>query len=158
IKLARYTASLSGRSADGLLLDSEGKLEHFAETTLPGNGTIHYIPGVATLGSAAQAIDWLNDAEASPGFVVGFLSTLQALDGAAVKTVFSLDSSPTRPLAIVCIDRDSLDNGGQAGDPLRAFSPDIVVFDESFVEHAVPLGAFAATKQLYRHWNRRGMA
>jgi acetylornithine/succinyldiaminopimelate/putrescine aminotransferase len=159
IKLARYTASLSARSTDGLFLDSEGRLEHFAETELPGNGTIHYIPGVATLASAKQVNDWLSDNQTSPCFVVGFLSTLQALDSAAIETLCAPISSPTRPLLIVCVDRVSLASGEkQAADHWRAFLPDIVVFDESFVENAVPLGAFAARKQLYRHWNRRRMA
>ncbi len=34
--------------------------------------------------------------------------------------------------------------------------PDIVVFDESFVNREVPFGAFTAKKSLYNHWNRPG--
>src|SRR5262249_38313694 len=39
---------------------------------------------------------------------------------------------------------------------LWELAPDIVVFDESFVNHEVPFSAFTARKTLYNHWNRPG--
>ena len=63
-----------------------------------------------------------------------------------------------RPLLIVCADCASLSRRALAGRSPRDLSPDIVVFDESFVDFAVPFGAFAASKRLYDHWNKRGMA
>ena len=52
-----------------------------------------------------------------------------------------------QPLVITCIDRESLAalRGGAKGH-LREIVPDIVVFDESFVNHAVPFAAFTARK------------
>jgi acetylornithine/succinyldiaminopimelate/putrescine aminotransferase len=58
---------------------------------------------------------------------------------------------------ITCVDRESLAalrraSLGVAGE----LAPDLVVFDESFVNHDVPFGAFTARKALYDHWNRPG--
>jgi len=83
------------------------------------------------------------------------------------------------PLVITCVDRESLaalrgpncDAGvapagtrraGGAPAPqsgiLHEIVPDIVVFDESFVDHAVPFSAFTARKSLFACWNRPGKA
>src|SRR5262249_52369674 len=58
-----------------------------------------------------------------------------------------------------CVDRAGLEalRRGPAG-LLREIAPDIVVFDESFVDHAVPFSAFTARQELYDHWNRPGKA
>ncbi|MCI0457321.1 MAG: aminotransferase class III-fold pyridoxal phosphate-dependent enzyme, partial [Gemmataceae bacterium] len=63
------------------------------------------------------------------------------------------------PLLITCVERESLTalRRGHGG-LLRQLAPDIVVFDESFVDHAVPFSAFTARKALYDHWNRAGKA
>ena len=61
------------------------------------------------------------------------------------------------PMVITCVDHDSLThlrNGSSS--ILRELEPDIVVFDESFVDRAVPFGAFTARKEIYEHWNRPG--
>jgi acetylornithine/succinyldiaminopimelate/putrescine aminotransferase len=63
------------------------------------------------------------------------------------------------PRVITAVDRASL--GVLRSAPawvLREFAPDIVVFDESFVDQAVPFGAFTARKALYQTWNRPGKA
>jgi acetylornithine/succinyldiaminopimelate/putrescine aminotransferase len=71
----------------------------------------------------------------------------------AVRQVVRRDA----PLIITCVDRAGLAalRGGRAG-VARERTPDIVVFDESFVDHAVPFSAFTARKALYDHWNRPG--
>ena len=63
------------------------------------------------------------------------------------------------PLVITCVDRASLAalRGGSGG-ILHEIVPDIVVFDESFVDHAVPFGAFTARKSLFACWNQPGKA
>ena len=63
------------------------------------------------------------------------------------------------PLVITCVDRESLAalRGGSSG-ILHEIVPDIVVFDESFVDHAVPFGAFTARKSLFACWNQPGKA
>src|SRR5262249_52167935 len=55
IKLARYTSAASGRSSSGLLLDDDGRLEHFASTNLPGLGAVEYVPGLATEAISAKS-------------------------------------------------------------------------------------------------------
>ncbi|MEZ6033863.1 MAG: aminotransferase class III-fold pyridoxal phosphate-dependent enzyme [Planctomycetaceae bacterium] len=45
-----------------------------------------------------------------------------------------------------------------ASDDSCGLAPDIVVFDESFTNNAVPFGAFAARGDIYAQWTRRGMA
>ena len=62
-------------------------------------------------------------------------------------------------LVITCVDRASLAaiRSGSGG-ILREIVPDIVVFDESFVDHAVPFSAFTARRSLFACWNRPGKA
>src|SRR5262249_19208573 len=58
---------------------------------------------------------------------------------------------------ISCVDRISLGMlRRRPGGILRETAPDIVVFDDSFVGHAVPFGAFSASKALYAFWNQPG--
>ena len=64
-----------------------------------------------------------------------------------------------QPLVITCVDRDEPGRAPRRrGGILREIVPDIVVFDESFVDHAVPFGAFTARKSLFACWNRPGKA
>jgi acetylornithine/succinyldiaminopimelate/putrescine aminotransferase len=63
------------------------------------------------------------------------------------------------PVVITCVDRRSLAAlRHNSRGILHEIVPDIVVFDESFVEHAVPFGAFTARKSLFAWWNRAGKA
>jgi acetylornithine/succinyldiaminopimelate/putrescine aminotransferase len=54
---------------------------------------------------------------------------------------------------------EPLGSAGERAQPAsdQGRAPDIVIFDESFVNHDVPFGAFAATGRLFERWNRRGM-
>src|SRR5262245_50181197 len=45
-----------------------------------------------------------------------------------------------------------------AGSILHEIVPDIVIFDESFVDHAVPFSAFTARRTLFDCWNQPGKA
>ncbi len=63
------------------------------------------------------------------------------------------------PLVITCVDRESLAAlRERPGGILHEIVPDIIVFDESFVDHAVPFGAFTARKSLFACWNKPGKA
>ena len=61
------------------------------------------------------------------------------------------------PAIITCVDRYSLASirGGSPG-ILRELTPDVIVFDESFVGRAVPFAAFTARRSLFAAWNRPG--
>jgi acetylornithine/succinyldiaminopimelate/putrescine aminotransferase len=89
----------------------------------------------------------------------GFVVLVVAADGSLephaepVRRLIERDA----PLVIVCVDRAGL--SALRRDPtglLADLAPDIVVFDESFVNHEVPFSAFTARKTLYAHWNRPG--
>src|SRR5262249_42417611 len=135
------------------------RLGHFAFTKLPELGIVDYIPGLAISANARQAVRVFESAAKRPGYVFAFLSALQSLDQATSDELPSLFSSSDRPLGMICVDRNSMNDGGtKVSEWLHQLSPDMVIFDESFVENSVPFGAFAATKQLYRHWNKRGMS
>ena len=61
------------------------------------------------------------------------------------------------PLVVTGVSRDDLADWRQTAIGLAAeLPPDVVVFDESFVNRDVPFGAFTASKTLFDRWNRRG--
>ena len=61
------------------------------------------------------------------------------------------------PTVVTCVDREALDTlRREPGRLLRQIVPDIVVFDESFVDHAVPFAAFTARRSMFAVWNRPG--
>jgi acetylornithine/succinyldiaminopimelate/putrescine aminotransferase len=152
IKLARYAASLAGRPTTGLVIDPADRLGPFAGARVAG-GRVEFLPGLTVLGKPED----LRTTAASDrrfGFVVlvGAAASLEEYAG-ALQQVIQRDT----PLVITCVDRESLAalRREHAG-VLHSLSPDIVVFDESFVSHDVPFGAFTARKELYDHWNRPG--
>ena len=62
-----------------------------------------------------------------------------------------------KPLVMICVDRENLAALRRGSYRfLLELKPDIVVFDESFVDRAVPFSAFTARKTLYNLWNRPG--
>jgi acetylornithine/succinyldiaminopimelate/putrescine aminotransferase len=152
IKLARYDASLGGRPAMGLVLDPAGQLGPFGAATVPG-GRVEFVPGLVVIGKDEAAF---RNVEQTAGF--GFVVLVHAgaadLDwqADAVSQVVRRDHS----LVIACVDRAALAPLRRGSGVLGQLPPDIVVFDESFVNRDVPFGAFTARTELYRHWNRRG--
>ncbi|MBN9517260.1 aminotransferase class III-fold pyridoxal phosphate-dependent enzyme [bacterium] len=150
IKLARYDGSGAGRPATGLVIDPTGRLGPFASAPAAGGGTAEFSPGLVVAGPGAPVAD-------EP---VGFVVLIPKPDG----TLGDLDAVARRavtahaPLVITCVDRDSLAALRRAPGGLRDLPADVVVFDESFVNRAVPFSAFTARKSLYDHWNRRGKA
>ena len=146
IKLARYDASLNGRSTRGLVIDPAGRLGPFAATTLANGAVLEFLPGLVVVGK---------DADEPPG-PFGFVVLAATGDGAALERYRKLlRPRLPRPLWIACVDRPALAAVNRAS-VLRLRAPDIVVFDESFTERAVPFGAFTARRTLYDHWNQTG--
>jgi acetylornithine/succinyldiaminopimelate/putrescine aminotransferase len=156
IKLARYCASMENRPTTGLVLDVAGRLGPFASVSLANGGTVEFIPGLVVIGRRSL--------DAGLGSVVesgrfGLLVLVAAADdGLSEKTeeirrLMERDS----PLVITCLDRGGLRAlRREATGPPRELTPDIVVFDESFVNRDVPFSAFTARKVLYDHWNQPG--
>jgi acetylornithine/succinyldiaminopimelate/putrescine aminotransferase len=152
IKLARYCARLGGRPATGVVIDVDDRLGPFTATKIGGNQRVEYLPGLVIPGKDDL---W---SIASLGQRFGLIVLVAAKAGAlnahaeAIYQVIRRDA----PLVITCVDRSGLDTLRGSSELLRALAPDIVVFDESFVNHAVPFSAFTARKSLYDHWNRPG--
>jgi acetylornithine/succinyldiaminopimelate/putrescine aminotransferase len=150
IKLARYSASVAGRPTAGLIFDPADRLGPYAGMAVAGGGKVKFVPGLEVVGKAGAP-----SSGGSFGFVVLVASAGSALDrhAEAIRLVVWRDA----PLVITCVDRGSLAavRRGLSG-LLRELAPDIAVFDESFVDYAVPFSAFTARKTLYDHWNRPG--
>jgi acetylornithine/succinyldiaminopimelate/putrescine aminotransferase len=153
IKLARYCASLAGKATTGLILDPDGRLGPYTAALLSataptGGGEVEFLPGLAVVKVGG-------DLAAASGGSFGLVVLLGSAAGDPdVSLIRELQSGET-PLVIACLDRGglaALRHGGVAPGP----APDIVLFDESFVDRAVPFSAFTARKALYDHWNRPG--
>jgi acetylornithine/succinyldiaminopimelate/putrescine aminotransferase len=157
IKLARCSANDCGRPTDGLIIDDDDRLKHFASTDLSERGTVTYIPGVNVWSETAPAPELPQDRPM--GFLVAFLSSLRKANSTSRRILREICAESNRPWLIVCADRDGLTRvERREAARIFEFSPDIIVFDETFTNRSVPFGAFAATKKLYERWNRRNMA
>jgi acetylornithine/succinyldiaminopimelate/putrescine aminotransferase len=156
IKLARYCASVGGRPTSGLILDAADRVGTFAAASVAGGGKVEFLPGLVVGGRQDDLGSLITSRER-----FGFVLLVAAADGSlgpleeAARSLIQRDG----PLVIVCVDRAALAALRRApACLLRRLSPDVVVFDESFVNHDVPFGAFTARKELYDHWNTPGKA
>jgi acetylornithine/succinyldiaminopimelate/putrescine aminotransferase len=154
IKLARYSACLAGRPSTGLILDPAGRLGPYASASLGDGRAVQFLPGLVVAGTESD----LGAAVASGpfGLVVLVPSAGDLLDRHAGMIRAVIDRGV--PLVITCVDRPTLAalRRGRPDLLLRQYSPDITVFDESFVNREVPFAALTARKALYDHWNRPG--
>jgi len=158
IKLARCDRSALKLSTTGLVVDEANRLEHFAFTNLADGRRLEFVPGLDFVADVESLLDRLDDPDGRIGFIVVSAATVQA-DEHLSHRLAALATEEPRPLLIVCVDREQLFlNDPGVGDAWRAVTPDVVVFDESFVDFGVPFGAFSATANLYGRWNGRGMS
>jgi acetylornithine/succinyldiaminopimelate/putrescine aminotransferase len=159
IKLARYSASLAHRRTTCVIVDAADRIGPYAVASVAG-GTVEFLPGIVVVGSDADLRKALRTGGPF-GLVVFVAGSEELLDrhADALRLIIKRDA----PLVITSVDRGSLSRGraGSVSDGKMTritteIAPDIVVFDESFVDHAVPFSAFTARKRLYDHWNRHG--
>jgi hypothetical protein len=156
IKLARYDRAERRRSAQGLIVDETDRLKYFADAELADGGRLEFIPALRVVNDVGRAVAALDDATRRPGFVVASAAVMQAPDGEFARRWSTLPADG-KPLLIVHVDRERLFlDDPTVDDAWRQVVPDVVVFDESFVDRGVPFGAFAAGPQLFGRWNRRG--
>jgi acetylornithine/succinyldiaminopimelate/putrescine aminotransferase len=147
IKLARYDRRVAGRATAGLIVDPGERLGPFVAAAVNGE-RVEFVPGLTVVVNLEEAgrgpfgfVILLACGNPGRGFCPDQLGLLRQHDA----------------LVITCVDRASLAAlRGQHGNPLQRFTPDVVVFDESFVNHEVPFSALTARKSLYEHWNRPG--
>ncbi len=154
IKLARYDASMNDRPATGLILDPAGRLGPFCTVQAAGQ-RLELVPGLVVLGKDDGEILAAKLARQRFGFVVLVLAGDDDLDSYAEALRELVNRDVARVIA--CVDRISLSKWRLTPPKaLRDLSADVVVFDDSFVNHDVPFGAFTAKKELFDHWNRPG--
>jgi acetylornithine/succinyldiaminopimelate/putrescine aminotransferase len=150
LKLARYSASLAGRPTAGLIFDPADRLGPFAGVTLPTGGKVEFLPGLTVVSKSSDNGMSLG----GPFGLVVLVACGGDLLGSWADTIRQVVRRDA-PLVIACVDHASLAALRRGpGGVLREHAPDIVVFDESFVDHAVPFSAFTAHKALYDFWNR----
>jgi acetylornithine/succinyldiaminopimelate/putrescine aminotransferase len=150
IKLARYCASLARKPTEGLVLDFENRLGAFANVDLSDGGRIDFIPGLHAIRN--------RDASACIDHQYGFIALVCEPTEHWARQIQAL-MARDGTLLIACVNRDILAAVRQGQLPILArLLPDIVVFDESFVNREVPFGAFAARGALCDHWKGAGRA
>jgi acetylornithine/succinyldiaminopimelate/putrescine aminotransferase len=170
IKLARYSRGAGASRSTGVILDPADRLTGFAFAALSQGRKAEFLPGLRVFGSselgrASTAIygdnAGLDFRAGHPGDAVTLLVLASGADhlldqhAEAIRLLVRRNS----PFVITCIDRQGLSALHKNSNSfLREIVPDIVVFDESFVDHAVPFGAFTARKSVCACWNRPGKA
>jgi acetylornithine/succinyldiaminopimelate/putrescine aminotransferase len=165
IKLVRYGRRATGIRRICVILDPADRLVGFADAELPGGERVAFLPGIRVIGrkqleGEGGEFDVGRPGQAEDGAaVIDPLVLVAGADGLLGKHAKAIGQLVRRhkPAVITCVDRKSLASlrGGARG-PLRAIDPDVVVFDESFVDGAVPFGAFTARRSLFAAWNRTG--
>jgi hypothetical protein len=155
VKLVRFNARLQQRSTAGLVLDSEGRLRHFDSLHLVGGERIELIPGLTVI-QRPEELPGVCASGMSFGFVVLALS-FSELEGYRESLQRLLRQQS--PWIITCVDRAFLHSARQeSASAAREFAPDVVVFDESFVNAELPFAAFTARRDFFDPWNRPGLS
>ena len=151
LKLARYDANVGGKPTGVLIVVPHDRLRHFAQTELSDQASVDFLPGVQSVADSESAAKLLADKPDDVGTLVAF-DDPELVDSTLLEEFKS--KYPARTLILCSNERRLCQANKQSPSPV----PDIVLFDESIVNREVPLGTFVATKELYAHWNRRGMA
>jgi acetylornithine/succinyldiaminopimelate/putrescine aminotransferase len=166
IKLVRYRRPTTGAGPAGLVVDLANRLTGFASADLAGGDRIQFLPGIRVIDKdeiggepGGPIIEGVADRLLAGGVNSG-LDPLVLVAGAghrldeyaeAIRRLVRRHA----PTVITCVDREGLAalRNGPRG-LLHEVAPDIVVFDDSFVDRAVPFGAFTARRSLWAAWNR----
>jgi acetylornithine/succinyldiaminopimelate/putrescine aminotransferase len=170
IKLARNNQKARARRSTALVLDPADRLTGFASAELEGGNSVPFLPGLCVVGqSQLRCEPGTLQLGGGPEYgraevdatgknllvLVAVADQLLEKHAEAIRLHVRIHA----PLVITCIDRETLAAlRHSSGGILREIVPDIVVFDESFVDHAVPFGAFTARKSLFACWNQPGRA
>ncbi|MDG2390685.1 MAG: aminotransferase class III-fold pyridoxal phosphate-dependent enzyme [Planctomycetaceae bacterium] len=146
-KLARYETECRGTSQRGLILDPAGRLKYFESISI-GENQITLIPDIVVLSGPDVGEQVKQLADQNFGFVV---ILPEALPDQSV-----WESALANRLQIVCLDRDLWLDSDRDAKWRTGLSPDVVVFDESFVNQDVPFSAMTARSDVYGRWMQPG--
>ncbi len=154
LKLLRCNRARPDARSTALILDPAGRLAGFASAELAGGGRVEFLPEVRAPGETLEGIAAASGAtRIDPLVLVASDDELLDEHAAAIERILTRDA----PGVVTCVDRAALD--AIRADPGRLpglVVPDVIVFDESFVDRAVPFGAFTARRSLFAVWNRPG--
>jgi acetylornithine/succinyldiaminopimelate/putrescine aminotransferase len=146
-KLARYETECRGTTQRGLILDPAGRLKYFESISI-GAEQITLIPDTIVLSGPDVGEQVKHLADQDFGFVV--------IMPEALSEKFNWESALDHRLQIVCLDRELWLDTDEDADWRTDLNPDVVVFDESFVNHDVPVSAMTARSDVYGRWMQPG--
>jgi acetylornithine/succinyldiaminopimelate/putrescine aminotransferase len=154
LKLLRCNRAPTDAPPTGLILDPADRLAGFVSADLAGGGRVAFLPDLRVLGGDLADVPAASDASRiDPLVLVAADGRLLDEHAAAIRELIRRHA----PSVVTCVDRQALDTlRGEPGRLLREIVADVVVFDESFVDHAVPFAAFTARRALFAVWNRPG--
>src|SRR5262245_1109805 len=154
LKLLRCNRMPAHARPTGLILDPADRLAGFVSADLAGGGRVAFLPDLRVLGGDLADVSAASDASRiDPLVLVAADGRLLDEHAAAIRELVRRHA----PRVVTCVDRAAL--AALRGDPgrlLHEIVPDVVVFDESFVDRAVPFAAFTARRSLFAVWNRPG--
>lgn len=154
LKLLRCNRTRPEARSTALILDPANRLDGFASAELDGGGRVEFLPDVRVLGGQLEGIGAeVGAARIDPLVLLASEDQLFDEHAAAIGRIMTRDA----PKVVTCVDRGALD--ALRSDPSRLpglVVPDVIVFDESFVDQAVPFAAFTARRSLFAVWNRPG--
>jgi acetylornithine/succinyldiaminopimelate/putrescine aminotransferase len=154
LKLLRCNRVPSDARSTGLILDPADRLAGFVSAELAGGGSVAFLPDLRLLGGDLAEVSATSGASGiDPLVLVAANGRLLDEHAAAIRELIQRHA----PRVITCVDREAFDTiRREPGRLLREITPDVIVFDESFVDRAVPFAGFTARRSLFAVWNRPG--
>jgi acetylornithine/succinyldiaminopimelate/putrescine aminotransferase len=152
-KLARYETECRGKSQRGLIIDPAARLKYFEGISVASGEQITLIPETVVLAGPEAIANSRNLSGEEFGFVVVLPEAIAALQESDLRDILKWHAR----LRIVCLDRDTwLRSREPNADWPFDLDPDVVVFDESFVNRDVPFSAFTSRSEIYGRWMQPG--
>lgn len=152
-KLARYETECRGVSQRGLIIDPAARLKYFEGISVANGEQITLLPETVVLAGPDALSNAQHLGNEDFGFIVVLPEAIEALQEDSLKNQLRWHGG----LKVVCLDRETWlqSRQPQANWPAD-LAPDVVVFDESFVNRDVPFSAFTSRSDIYGRWMQPG--
>lgn len=152
-KLARYETECRGVSQRGLIIDPAARLKYFEGISVASGEQITLLPETVVLAGPDALANARTLGNEDFGFIVILPEAIEALKEDSLKNHLRWHGG----LKIVCLDRETWLHSRQAKASWPSdLAPDVVVFDESFVNRDVPFSALTARSDIYGRWMQPG--